>query len=89
VVAVHTRHPGTSSRAPVDRRAVAIATPVLADLVSLLRSPEAIEARGMAMGWRMLTDPGSSLYEPDERESTGNKRLWRESAAVLQALRPA
>jgi hypothetical protein len=88
VVAVPVRRPGTSSRAPVDRRAVAVASPVLTDLILLLRSPQPVEARGMALGWRLLTDPASPLYEPEERESSRGRRLWGQSLAVLQALRP-
>ena len=78
------------SGAPVDRWAVAIASPVLSDLIVLLRSPDAVEARGMALAWRMLTDPASSLYEPAEHGSSKGERLWRESSAESsQALRPA
>jgi hypothetical protein len=89
VVAEVARPRVPDSAAPVDRPAVAIASPVLSAVIALLRSPETVEARGMALGWRMLTDPGSSLYEPAERGSSGGARLWRESSAVLRALRPA
>jgi hypothetical protein len=80
--------PRTGSTVPIDRRAVAIATPVLADLILLLRSRHAVEARGMARGWRLLTDPGSPVYEADDDGSSPGARLWRESLAVLEALSP-
>jgi hypothetical protein len=89
VVATPTRPPAPSSMAPIDRRAVEIASPVLTDLILLLRSRQAVEARGVALGWRLLTDPGSPLYEPEESGSSGGRRLWQQSLAVLQALRPA
>jgi hypothetical protein len=89
VVEESARPPLPNSAAPVDRWAVAIASPVLSDLIVLLRSPDAVEARGMALAWRMLTDPASSLYEPAERGSSRGVRLRRESSSVLQALRPA
>ena len=78
-----------SSTAPLDCRAVAIASPVLTDLILLLRSPQAVEARGVALGWRLLTDPGSPLYERDEPGPSVGACLWRESLAVLEALKPA
>ena len=89
VVAIPERPPAPSSTAPIDRRAVAVAGPVLTDLILLLRSRQAVEARGVALGWRLLTDPGSPLYQPEERGSSDGKRLWRESLSILQALRPA
>jgi hypothetical protein len=89
VVAESARPRVPDSAAPLDRRAVAIASPVLSDLIVLLRSPASVEGRGMALGWRMLTDSGSSLFEPAERGFSGGARLLRESSAVLQALSPA
>jgi hypothetical protein len=89
VVATPARSRGAGSRAPVDRRAVAAAGPVLTDLILLLRSSQPVEARGMLAGWRLLTDPGSPLYEPEEAGPSGGARLWRESLAVLEELRPA
>jgi len=88
VVAPPAPRRGASSRAPVDRSAVAIATPLLTDLALLLRSPDAVEATGMALGWRLITDPGSPLYEVEERGASRGERLWRESSEVLDALRP-
>jgi hypothetical protein len=81
------RAPG--SAAPVDRPAVSAASSVLTDLILSLRSPEAVDARGVALGWRLLTDPGSPLYELEEQGSSRGGRLWRESFAVLEALRPS
>lgn len=89
VVAAPSPSPATSSKAPVDRSAVRVAGPVLTDVILLLRSPEGVEARGVALGWRLLTDPGSPLYEVEEQGSSKGERLWRESSAVLEALRPA
>jgi hypothetical protein len=89
VVAAPLRSPGTSSRAPVDRPAVGVASRVLTDIILLLRSQQAVEARGMVLGWRLLTDPGSPLYELEEHGSSGGERLWRESFAVLEAMRSA
>ncbi len=89
IVATPRRPSAPSSTAPIDRRAVEIAGPVLTELILLLRSQQAVEARGVALGWRLLTDPESSLFEPEERGSSGGMRLWRQSLAVLHALRPA
>jgi hypothetical protein len=89
VVAAPSRSVATSSKAPVDGPAVGVATPVLTDVILLLRSPEDVEARGMVLGWRLLTDPGSPLYEVEERGSSRGERLWRESFGVLEALKPA
>jgi hypothetical protein len=89
VVAPPSRSPATSSKAPVDRRAVSVASPLLTDVILLLRSPEDVEPRGVALGWRLLTDPGSPLYELEEHGSSKGERLWRESFGVLEALRPA
>jgi hypothetical protein len=88
-LATSTRTTAPSSTAPIDRRAVEIARPILTDLILLLRSRQALEARGVALGWRLLTDPASPLYEPEERGSSGGRRLRRQSLAVLRALRPA
>ena len=89
VVAAPSRFPATSSKAPVDRPAVGVASPILTDVILLLRSPEDVEARGMVLGWQLFTDPGSPLYELEEHGSSKGERLWRESIAVLEALRPA
>jgi hypothetical protein len=78
---------GSSSAAPVDRPAVEKASPVLTDLILLLRSPDAVDARGVALVWQLLTDPGSPLFELEERGASEGERLWRESLAVLEALR--
>lgn len=80
---------GSASTVPVDRGGVERARPVLADVVDLLRSSSAVAPRGMAMGWRMLTEPGSSLYESGERETNGGDRLRREALTVLEELGPA
>jgi hypothetical protein len=79
----------SGARAPVDRRAVEAASPVLADLADLLRSSDRVEPRGMALGWRLLTDPGSPIYEAEESGPSEGARLWRVSLDVLEELRPA
>ena len=89
VVEAPKRSRRSGATAPVDRRAVQAARPVLADLVDLLRSSERVEPRGMALGWRLLTDPGSPLFEAEESGPSEGARLWRESLDVLRELRPA
>lgn len=71
----------------IDVGAVEVARPVLTELVLCLRSSEEVAARGVVLGWRLLTDPSSPLYA-SAREFADPDRLWRESLAVLFALRP-
>ena len=71
----------------IDVRAVAVARPVLTELVLSLRSSEAVAARGVLLGWRLLTDPTSPVYAPPG-EFANPDRLRHESFAVLLALRP-
>ena len=71
----------------IDAGAVEVARPVLTELVLHLRSSEAVGARGVVLGWRLLTDPGSPVYVPPG-EFADPDRLWHRSFAVLLALRP-
>ena len=71
----------------IDSRAVETARPVLTELVLCLRSSEAVAARGVVLGWRLLTDPSSPVYASPGGFAKPD-RLWHESFAVLLALRP-
>ena len=71
----------------IDVGAVEVARPVLTEVVLSLRSSEAVAARGVVLGWRLLTDPSSPVYAPPG-ELADPDRLWHESFAVLFALRP-
>jgi hypothetical protein len=71
----------------IDAGAVEVARPVLTEVVLSLRSSEAVTARGVVLGWRLLTDPSSPVYAPPG-ELADPDRLWHESFAVLFALRP-
>lgn len=79
--------PLRSSVAPVDPVAVSVARPVLVELILSLRSAEAVTARGVVLGWRLLTDPGSPFYALGGSDDPD--RLWRELLVVLLALRPS
>jgi hypothetical protein len=81
------RPEGLSSAVPVDRDAVEVARPVLTELILSLRSSDAVKARGVVLGWRLLTDPRSPVYGwPGSRPGNGG-RLWEESMSALAALR--
>jgi hypothetical protein len=88
VLTAPSRRPALSSAAPVDWDAVDVARPILTELVLSLRSSEGVDPRGVALGWRLLTDPGSPIYTPPRARSAGGERLWHESLSVLLALRP-
>lgn len=81
------RPAGPSSAVPIDHRAVEAAKPVLTELILTLLSSEAVEARGVVLGWGLLTDPCSPIYAPQGR-SVDVQRLRYEAHAVLFALRP-
>jgi hypothetical protein len=83
------RRPAPSSAVPVDREAVEIARPLLTELILSLRSLEAVEPRGVVLGWRLLADPLSPLYAPERDFPRDPDRLWRHSLSVLLALRPS
>lgn len=86
ILATRELPPLPSSVAPVDLVAVRAATPVLVELILSLRSAEAVTARGVVLGWRLLTDPDSPIYALGRSDDPD--RLWRELAFVLLALRP-
>ena len=56
------------------------------EIILTLLSSEAVEARGVVLGWRLLTDPLSPIYAPRVR-SVDLDHLWTEALAVLIALR--
>ncbi|MFL5864521.1 MAG: hypothetical protein ACJ780_27790 [Solirubrobacteraceae bacterium] len=75
-----------SAAVPVDHEAVRVAKPVLTELVLALRSSDPVEARGVALGWRLFTDACSPVFTAPQ---SGNPdRLWYESLRLLFALRP-
>ena len=71
-----------SAAIPVDRAAVARATPQLEELERLLRSPQPVYCPGMARARRLLSDGCGPLYAPPSPQALG-----REVEAVLTALR--
>lgn len=77
-----------TSAAPIDHDAVRVAKPVLIEIILSLLSVEAVEPRGLVLGWRLLTHPCSPLYMPHRRGAGALDRLWHESTLVLYALRP-
>src|SRR5512133_929514 len=76
-----------SSAAPIDRRAVETAKPVLEELIRGLRSADEIEAQGVALGWCLLTDARGPIYAPPGG-SCAPDRLWYAALSLLFALRP-
>jgi len=56
------RGPRLSSAVPFLRDQVAEARPTLLSVVKVLRSSERVHPRGVAMVWRLLSDPASPLY---------------------------
>lgn len=88
VLTAPSRPPAASSAAPVDREAVDLARPILTELVLNLRSSEAVEPCGVALGWRLLTDPVSPIYATPRAEDAWEDRLRHESLMVLFALLP-
>jgi hypothetical protein len=71
---------------PLDHEAVRVAMPLLTELILALRSSDPVEARGVALGWRLFTDVCSPIYKPPG--SGDLDRLWYESLGLLFALRP-
>lgn len=72
----------------LDAGAVEAARPVLTELILSLRSREAVAARGVVLGWRLLTEPRSPVYAPPSGHLADPDRLRHESLAILLALRP-
>jgi hypothetical protein len=58
------RRPRLSSAVPFRHDQVADARATLLSLTQVLRSSEAVHPRGVAMVWRLLSDPASPLYLP-------------------------
>jgi hypothetical protein len=83
------RRRAPSSSAPIDHDAVTVARPVLTEIILGLFSSEAVEARGVALGWRLLTDACSPLYASRGDWTYDRDRLWHEALFVLVALRPS
>jgi hypothetical protein len=88
ILATGPARPALSSAVPVDHEAVAVARPVLTELILSLRSSEAVEARGVVLGWRLLTDAASPIYGPPGGRPADPDGLWHESLSLLFALRP-
>lgn len=80
---------GPSSAVPIDQRAVSVAKPVLTEIILSLLSSDAVEPRGVLLGWRLLTDPCSPIYVQPGGPSSNSDRLLYESVLVLVALRPS
>jgi hypothetical protein len=72
----------------VDRQVVEVARPILTELILSLRSADPVEARGVLLGWRLLTEATSPVYTPLRVRPGDPDRLWHEVLAVLFALRP-
>ncbi len=77
-----------SSAVPIDGPAVEVAKPLLTALIRTLRSPEVVEARGVVLCWRLLTDACSPIYTPSPGLAEDPDRLWYEVLSLLSALRP-
>ena len=58
----------SSAAVAVDRQAAVIARPALEGLARALRSPAAVEPRGVALARVLLAEPHSPLYRPAYRE---------------------
>lgn len=77
-----------SSAVPIDDEAVRHARPVLTEIILSLRSSDAVEARGVALGWRLLTHPCSPLYAPNTPRMGDLDCLRYAAALVLVMLQP-
>jgi len=75
-------HPGLSAAAPLDREAVELARPALAQLAAALHADDEISVRGVALTRLLLTEPSSALHAPDHRE-----QLYEAARQALLALR--
>jgi hypothetical protein len=75
------RHPGVSSAVPVLRGQVAQARATVLSLAQVLRASESVHPRGVAMVWRLLSDPASPLYF-----STESGALERQAQVALDCL---
>jgi hypothetical protein len=75
------RRPGLSSAVPVLRGQVAQARTTVLSLAQVLRASESVHPRGVAMVWRLLSDPASPLYF-----STESGALERQAQVALDCL---
>ena len=75
------RHPGLSSAVPVQRGQVAQARTTVLSLAQVLRASENVHPRGVAMVWRLLSDPASPLYFSKESGA-----LERQAQVALDCL---
>jgi hypothetical protein len=82
------RRPRPKSAVPIDRCAVDVAKPVLVEVILSLRSSERVEARGVALGRRLLSNGDSPIYAPPGAAAGDPDHLWHESLSLLFALRP-
>ena len=72
-----------SAAIPFDRRAVEIARPALEQLAIVLRSPQPIAPRGVALTRLLLTDPCGAVYAPAYAD-----QLYDVARAALVAVDP-
>lgn len=73
---------GLSAAAPVASAAVAEARPELEAVIAELRDAPEVNAQGVALARRLLTDAGGPLYAPGDAA-----RLRRSAERALEALR--
>jgi hypothetical protein len=74
--------PAISAAVPVDVEAVDVARPALEQLGAALRSATAVDARGVALTRRLLTEPPSALFRPQSSEA-----LYEAAREALLALK--
>ena len=65
-----------------------VAKPVLTEIILTLHSSEVVEARGVVLGWRLLTRGSSPLYAPNKPSTGGLDRLRYSATVVLVTLQP-
>jgi hypothetical protein len=87
VLEAYSRPAPLSSAAPIDRRAVETAKPVIEELIDDLRSADQVEAQGVAFGWCLLTDPCGPIYASPEGQGDPDD-LWYAALSLLFALSP-
>jgi hypothetical protein len=75
------RGPRWSSAVPVVREQIAEASGTLLSLAQVLRAPEGVHPRGVAMVWRLLSDGTSPVYFP-----TAPGALERQAQVALDCL---
>ena len=88
LLAERPRPTAASSAVPIDHEAVRVAKPVLTEIILTLHSSEVVEARGVVLGWRLLTRGSSPLYAPNKPSTGGLDRLRYSATVVLVTLQP-